>query len=611
MINTLKSTFLEDDIYSVIKEKHTSRYKGVQMITNLYETFLRTIPCPIWIIGKDKRYKYVNSLYRNLYNLENVEVIGKTIGQIIPKEYSHLFSKRLDNIIEHRETKIYEMELGSRVMQCYSFPIKDNGDIRGVAGIIIDVSDRREREHEIIRQKNILQAIIDTIPDPIFQKDINGVYVTANKSSKEQLSPMCTDIIGKTDEEVMFDKELARKVMNDDKEILNNRKIIRTEPKMELPSGEIRTKECVKAPIISNDNVIGIVGLARDVTEKKAMEDKLKYLSYTDILTGLYNRTSFNECAVNIQKKENLPIAVIMGDVNGLKLINDTFGHIEGDRLLISISAVLKECCGNSSNIFRWGGDEFVIILPHTDGEKCKELINNIKTECKINTSNLVELSISLGQSIQENLESNIYDHLKIAEERVYRHKLLEHNSLISSLVLSLLKTLETKSLETEQHTERMVRSSVIIGNKMNLSPSNMDELVLATKLHDIGKIVIDEDILLKPDRLTEEEYDIMKTHSEKGYRIVRAAHGLENVAEGVLSHHERYDGKGYPMGIKGEDIPLIARIISVVDAYDAMTNDRVYKKAMSKYEAIEELIKGKNGQFDPEIVDILVSYLK
>lgn len=582
------------------------------MIEYLYEAFLKSLPCPIWIIGADKKYKYVNSLYRNLYNLECIEIIGRTIEEVIPGEYSSIFSKRLDNIMKYKKIRTYEMELNGRVMQCSSFPIINNDSIKGIAGIIIDISDRREREHEIINQKNILQTIIDTIPDPIFQKDIRGVYLAANESSKEQLSPMCTDIIGKTDEEIMFDKELARSVMKDDREILQTRKIKRTQPKMKLPYGEVRIKECVKAPIINDDNeVIGIVGLARDITEKKIMENKLKYLSYTDILTGLYNRTSFNECAYDIQKEENLPISVIMGDVNGLKLINDTFGHIEGDRLLVSIARVLKKCCGYLANIFRWGGDEFVIIIPQTDEQMCTEIIDDIRNECKRNTSNLVELSISLGQSIQENLENNIYDHLKIAEERVYRHKLLERNSLTSSLISSLLKTLETKSLETEQHTERMVQGSMAIGNAMRLNLSKIDELVLATKLHDIGKIVIDEDILLKPGKLTDEEYDSMRTHSEKGYRIVRAAHGLETVAEGVLYHHERYDGKGYPIGIKGEQIPLISRIISVVDAYDAMTNDRVYKKAISKEKAIEELIMCKGNQFDPDIVDIFVSYLK
>ena len=138
-----------------------------------------------------------------------------------------------------------------------------------------------------------------------------------------------------------------------------------------------------------------------------------------------------------------------------------------------------------------------------------------------------------------------------------------------------------------------------------------MDELTIVAKLHDIGKIGISEEILLKTGNLTDEEFEIVKTHTEKGYRIIKASNQLDNVAKGVLTHHERWDGEGYPLKLKGESIPLISRIVSIADAYDAMTNNNVYKKTLKKEDAIKELRRCAGKQFDPEIVKVFVEYLR
>ena len=148
---------------------------------------------------------------------------------------------------------------------------------------------------------------------------------------------------------------------------------------------------------------------------------------------------------------------------------------------------------------------------------------------------------------------------------------------------------------------------AVKIGKYLGLEMSRIDELKIAADLHDIGKIGISEEILLKPGKLTEDEYKIIKTHSEKGYRIIKASSELKEVAESVLYHHERLDGRGYPIGLKGEEIPLLSRIISVCDSYDVMTSDRVYKKAMSKEDAIEELKRCSGTQFDPSLVKVFI----
>jgi diguanylate cyclase (GGDEF)-like protein len=300
-----------------------------------------------------------------------------------------------------------------------------------------------------------------------------------------------------------------------------------------------------------------------------------------------------------------------MGDVNGLKLINDTFGHLEGDNLLKIIAKILKEICQPKGYVFRWGGDEFIILIPNCNETQCEQIIKDITNRCEQVEYKFMQLSIALGEVIKYSVEEDIYECITKVEEKVYRQKLLEKKSIKSSIVESLKKSLEEKNMETNEHTERVAKYASVIGKKINLKISELDELMLASTLHDIGKIAVNEDVLLKPGKLTKEEFEIMKTHTEKGYRIINASSELGNVAKCVLTHHERWDGCGYPLGLKGEEIPLMARIINIVDSYDVMTTDRIYKRAMGKDEAIKELKKCSGTQFDPEIVECFIGYIE
>jgi diguanylate cyclase (GGDEF)-like protein len=300
-----------------------------------------------------------------------------------------------------------------------------------------------------------------------------------------------------------------------------------------------------------------------------------------------------------------------MGDVNGLKVINDTVGHLEGDKLLKIITQILKDACKEGDLVCRIGGDEFIILIPNMGKDEYKIIINKIFESCKNYKHELINISIALGASTTNNLDKNIYETLKEAEDKVYRQKLLQENSINSSIMHSLKAGLQAKSLETEEHTERVLENAITIGEKLSLSMSEMDELLIVANLHDIGKIGVSEEILLKPSKLTDEEFEIIKTHTEKGYRIVKASNQLDGIARGVLTHHERWDGNGYPLKLKGEDIPLVARIVCVADSYDVMTHDRTYKKAMSIEEAIEELKICSGRQFDPKIVSTFIEYLE
>ena len=419
--------------------------------------------------------------------------------------------------------------------------------------------------------------------------------------------------LGKSDLDIdIIPKELAIKFIEQDKEVMNSKETKKEIRKFIDECGNEVIEETIKVPVINEDgDVWGLVGFSSDITEETKLKEKLLKLSYTDTLTEVYNRAFFEEKRKDLNREKYLPIGIIMGDVNGLKLINDTFGHLKGDELLKCTSKVMKNVTSEKDFIFRWGGDEFIILMPNCNELQCEKVIKDILEESKNSKFDLIDMSISLGSSIKTSVDQDIYENIKEAEEKLYRQKFLQSKSIRSSVILSLNQSLHEKNVETEYHTNRLVEYARKIGIKLGFTTAQLDELELVTKLHDIGKIAISEEILLKPGKLTDEEFEIIKTHTEKGYRILQSSGELEHIAKSVLAHHERYDGKGYPLGLKEDEIPLSSRIVNVVDSYDAMISDRGYNKVKNKEEAINEIISCSGKQFDPNIASIFIEVLK
>lgn len=579
----------------------------------IFKLLVDNIPQPIWIKDLDLRFIYVNKEYEEIYKGINKNFIGRNDEEIfdgVVNEDCHRYCKKVINTLEPLTEEGY---LDGRRRKVTIVPLIEDGKLIAIAGIYANLNIINEKDKIIEERENILKVVMDTLPGRVFYKDKNGRYVYVNKQFDEFYNKEgIGEVVGKTNFEIHPSEELAIKYTREDNEVIETKNSIKAETILYSDDGKEIYTEAVKVPVMDKDGeVAGVVGLILDVTEKKEAEENLKRLSFTDILTGLYNRTYFEEKAQELLREEYLPVGVIMGDANGLKLVNDTLGHSQGDELLKLIADLLKEVCKEEQLIFRTGGDEFVILVPNTTEYECEHIIRKIFKQCRNYKHDLIDVSISLGSSITDNLNKSIYDALKEADDKVYRQKLLQKNSLSSSMMYSLQMGLQTKSLETEEHTDRVLEHSLAIGERLYLPMSVMDELTLVAKLHDIGKIGISEDILLKQGKLTDDEFEIVKTHAEKGYRIIKASNQLDNVAKGVLTHHERWDGKGYPLELKGEGIPLIARIVSVADSYDAMINNAIYKKTLSKEEAIEEMKRCAGKQFDPNIVKIFVEYLE
>ncbi len=360
----------------------------------------------------------------------------------------------------------------------------------------------------------------------------------------------------------------------------------------------------------SYGELIAIEGILHDISERKEMEKRLSYLSFHDSLTNLYNRAYFEEELKRLDTERQIPSSIIMGDINGLKIINDAFGHKEGDEILKSCADVLRKCCRAEDIIARWGGDEFSIILPETTKEVAMEVVNRVRENSTRTTRAKLPLSISLGVSTRDNIDRKFPLVIKEAEDNMYRQKLIEAKSIIGSIISSIEKTLFEKSIKSEKHTKKAREMAIRLGKSIGLSASDMEELSMLATMHDIGKVAILDIILSKKENLSKKEWDTIKRHPEIGYRIALSSEHLSSIAKYILTVHEWWNGKGYPQGLKGEDIPVLSRIITITDAYEVMITGRPYKKAINKEEAMAELKRFSGTQFDPYLVDKFIDIL-
>jgi diguanylate cyclase (GGDEF)-like protein/PAS domain S-box-containing protein len=366
------------------------------------------------------------------------------------------------------------------------------------------------------------------------------------------------------------------------------------------------------APILDKDgNILGAVLVIRDVSGEMKKQEQILYLGYHDGMTGLYNRGFFDEEVKRLNTERNHPISVIIGDVNGLKLTNDAFGHAAGDLLLKEMSRCIKSACRPKDIVARWGGDEFVVLLCRTDMKRAEEVCRRIKENCAKVDLGFVDFSISLGCETKYNPEEDIHRTINAAEDYMYRKKSIESANMRGNTINTIMHALHEKSPREREHSNRVSDLCKEIGTMLNLSDKEITELGLIGLMHDIGKIGISEAILNKEKKLTQAEWTEIKRHPEISYRILSASVNMAYIAEYVLCHHERLDGSGYPNGISGDAITLQTRILAVADAFDAMTSGRPYKTALSREEAFNELDRCAGTQFDPAVIDALRRYFE
>ena len=481
-----------------------------------------------------------------------------------------------------------------------------------MANILSDAMEKARMENALSSEKERLRITLASVGDGVIATDREGRVEIINQVAQELTGWPEQEAFGKPFHEVfpILNENTREPMENPVEEVLATGHVIGLANHTLLKARDGREIAIADsaAPIQDNQGLIhGVVLVFRDVTEERASLKEIEYLSFHDQLTGLYNRRFFETEMKRLDIPRNLPLSIVLADVNGLKLTNDAFGHEAGDAILKKAAEVMRSQCRADDIIARIGGDEFVILLPRTGSDETEGIIRRIRDKVNETVVNSVTLSISMGWAVKEAPEQLMQEALKDAENYMYRRKLFESQSMRGNTISTIIHTLHEKNKREERHSQRVSEYCGAIGQAMGLKEDTVEELMHMSLLHDIGKIAIDDAILNKPGRLTDEEWREIRRHPEIGYRILSASNDMAEMADYVLAHHERWDGTGYPKRLQGKEIPLQARILAVADAYDAMLAERPHRQSLTRTEALDELERNAGTQFDPEVVRVFI----
>jgi diguanylate cyclase (GGDEF)-like protein/PAS domain S-box-containing protein len=567
-----------------------------------FKNFFNTIDDLVFVLDIDGIIIHVNNTVMKRLGYPEEELVGQSVLIIHEEKIRGKGLANLSDILAGKPDFCMESIMtkgGQEIPVEIKVVVGDWNGEEVLFGVAKDISELKLSEQKFAKafQSGAALMAVSRIEDGCFI-DVNDAFLNTLGFNKEE-------VIGKRS------TDLNIFVVKNQREVLE--KIMESEGRVSQLEIPVRGRDGLLHTGIITIDIIEIANTQCwltcmvDISARKEIEEKIRYLSFHDSLTGVYNRAFYEEELKRLDTESSLPLSVIMGDLNGLKLLNDTFGHQIGDELLKLGSEIMRKVTRPEDIVARIGGDEFIILLPNTSEKVAKNIMKRIIEECDNRDIKGIKVSISLGVACKKDLETDINIVILSSEERMYTKKLLEGRSTRSHLIASFLGILNEKTCETKEHCYRLAELSNQLGRKIGLSDDELERLKVLSVMHDIGKIAVPDNIISKPGKLNKEEFEEISKHPESGFRMVSMTPEFAHIAEEILSHHERWDGTGYPRGLKKEEIPIIARVLSVVDAIDAMTNDRVYRKAMSLSEAKEELIRNAGTQFDPEIVRIFI----
>jgi len=609
-----QALMISEEKISELEESNTKTLQLLEAVKReqaLIQSIFDSIPGYLYVYDESGRLIKWNKKHETMTGFTAEELSGMTLEKWFDQEDIIKVNATVNDVFEKGYGEVEAsmiLKNGDKMMvRSSGAPLILDGH-KYFTGIGLDITEQKavweEKERLLAQMKamyNEHKAVI------LLLEPVTGKIIDANPSasafygySKDELLNMCIDDINMLPKE-----EIAAKLM----EILKNEQEHFTFPH-KLKNGEIRNVDVYSSPIHFNDRTI-LFSIIFDATKREEAYKEIIHISYHDYLTGAYNRRFFEEEFERLNTEANFPIAIVMGDVNGLKLTNDSFGHLEGDKLLQEVVNRIGECVRSGDILARIGGDEFGIILPKTDESEAHDIVRrineNIEKQDENKTSEDSVLSVSFGFTIQKEVGDDLGMLMKEAEGYMYSKKFYDRRSLKGKTINVIMNTLFEKSPREKMHSERVGNISAKIAETIGFDVESTNKIRTAGYLHDIGKIGIAENILNKKGKLEAQEMFIMNSHPEKSWRILQNSQEFSEISNIVLYHHEKWDGSGYPKGLKGEEIPINSRIIAVADAYDAMTNNRSYRKKISSAEAINELKKCSGTHFDPEIVEIFI----
>ncbi|KYZ77843.1 hypothetical protein AXX12_17435 [Anaerosporomusa subterranea] len=468
-----------------------------------------------------------------------------------------------------------------------------------------EISQQQNTQEQIRLNEARFKAILETSVDVMTRLDLDGVILELYTRPGFYQTPPDRRLVGKKIDSIYETSVTDRYQQAMEQVLLTGR------PQRFTYEGEYHGRAYGREVWLTGCGE-ELIAIERDTTERVMMAKQLRYLNLYDSLTGLFNRSRFEQEMRHFGEDEQCSVGIVVCDLDGLKLINDTLGHEQGDRQLVDVADLFKRCFRAEDHIARIGGDEFAAILPNVDDETLTAICRKISQE--VDEYNLLLPNARLGLSIGHAMRGCPTDMNTLfieAENEMYRQKQLRDENVRQFILDGMFQSVEARDYFKSGHPQRVEEYAVKLAAVLELSSEQVENLHLLSRYHDIGNVGLDERIVMKPGRLTTDERQEIAQHCEIGCRIARCVPALVPVADLVLKHHEQWDGSGYPLGLQHTDIPLECRILAIADAYEAMTAGRPYRHALSKTEAIEELRRGAGTQFDPELLKLFLQVLE
>ncbi|MEI8199050.1 MAG: PAS domain S-box protein [Eubacteriales bacterium] len=565
---------------------------------NEVEGFLKTNIEMRCVTDFNENFHSINERFEKILGYRSTEIEGKNFYSFLHEEdiqkTQEAFGKGKDMHQAVAATNRFRSKDGSfRHIEWYL--MFGSGKFAYYAGR--DVTDRQKKEEMF----NRLDCFFDMSPDLLSISKMDGCYI--------KVSPSWEKVLGYSQKEI--EGMYLSQILNTEKMTCDEINRIQIEA---LSHGDnftclIRHKDgsdrSIEWRAYSYDGCIYSIG--RDVTARIEHEKQIEFLSYHDVSTGLFNRRFLEEEIKRMDTARSLPISIIMGDINRLKLVNDAFGHEKGDELILKSAESIKASCRPEDLVARWGGDEFLIFLSKTSEAEAEKIVDRILSSTAGKHVNSIPVSIAFGISTKTSAAEDMSEVMRKAENVMYETKAVESERERKDIIDAISHTLYANNPYEEKHAKRVSVLCSKTALALGLNPDEVRKASLAGLLHDIGKVAVSEEILGKTSPLSDDEWKEVRQHPEIGYKVVGSSQEMIDISNAIRAHHERMDGKGYPKGLVRDEIPASARIIAIADSFDTMTGQSLYRQTRTREEAIAEIQRNKGTQFDPQIAEIFI----